>query len=358
MYTDVSTFCVTADCKIQEAIQRMNENRLGIVLVVTRQQRLIGTVTDGDIRRAILAKVDLGASIQTLLDRKAGTSYSKPLSALAGQGRDVYLKLLKEHSVFHLPLVNKENCIVGLVASDEFIADALASLNTVVMAGGKGTRLMPLTEDLPKPMLPVGQKPLLEIILGQLRTVGIQKVNVTTHHKPEKIREHFGNGEEFGIDLNYVAEETPLGTAGALGLLAVPRETSLVINGDVLTQIDFKAMLQYHREYEADLTVGVRSFDFKVPYGVIECEGSMVTGLKEKPAIHLLVNAGIYLLEPSVHQYIPAGEHYNMTDLIERLIQEKSRVVSFPIHEYWLDIGNPAEYLKAQQELQRFSSQD
>lgn len=358
MHTDISTFCVSSDCIIQNAIKRMNENRLGIILVITENKHLMGIVTDGDIRRAILAKIELSSSIRLLLDSKEGTLYSKPLSALVGQSRNAYLKLLKEHGVLHLPLLDKENRVVDLVTMDEFVEEPKPCLQAVVMAGGKGTRLHPLTEDLPKPMLPVGERPLLEIIIDQLRSVGISRVNITTHHKSEKIRSHFGNGENFGVQLNYVSENKPLGTAGALGLLDVPQETLLVINGDVLTQVDFKAMFQYHREHAADLTVGVRSFDLKVPYGVIECEGSMVTDLKEKPLMHFLVNAGIYLLEPSVHQYIPSGDHFNMTDLIQKLLEEKRIVVSFPIHEYWLDIGGHADYNKAQEEAGKFTSQD
>lgn len=355
MYKDVFTFCVAADCEIQEVVRRMNENRLGIILVVAENRRLVGTVTDGDIRRALLAKIEFEKPVQVLLDKKEGTPYSKPLTALAGQGRDVYLKQLKAHSVLHLPIVDKESRVVGLVTTDEFAEGPLPGLQAVVMAGGLGTRLYPLTEDIPKPMLPVGEKPLLEIIIDQIRKVGIHQVNITTHHKPEKIKSHFGSGKNFGVELNYVSEDKPLGTAGALGLLESTQDTLLVINGDVLTRVDFKAMVQYHREHAADLTVGVRSFDFKVPYGVIECEGSIVKSLKEKPLMNFLVNAGIYLLEPSVHRHIPVGEHCNMTDLIERLVQEKLNIVSFPIHEYWLDIGNHAEYLKAQEEVQNFT---
>lgn len=359
MYTDVSTFCVDAGCAIQSVIQRMNENRLGIVLVVTEEGRLMGIITDGDIRRAILAKIELTSSIQSILSKKEGTLYSKPLSALAGQSHNVYLKLLKEHSVLHLPILDKEKRVVGLVTMDEFVeGPPNPGLQAVVMAGGLGTRLHPLTEDIPKPMLLVGERPLLEIIINQLRSIGIRRVNITTHHKPEKIRSHFGNGENFGVQLNYVSENKPLGTAGSLGLLETPQETLLVINGDVLTQVDFKAMLQYHREHSADLTVGVRSFDFKVPYGVVECEGSMVSDLKEKPSLHFLVNAGIYLLEPSAHQYIPSGDYFNMTDLIQKLLEAKRVVASFPIHEYWLDIGSHTEYQQAQEEAQKFAQKE
>jgi len=219
------------------------------------------------------------------------------------------------------------------------------------MAGGLGSRLRPLTEDLPKPMLPVGGKPLMELVIEKLRQVGIRRVNVTTHYKPEKISEHFGDGSSFGVSLNYVNEEKPLGTGGALGLIDEPNETMLVINGDVLTQVDFRAMLLFHQEHQADMTVAVRQYDIKVPYGVIECIGAKVCSLKEKPEINLLVNAGVYLLEPTVYRFIPNGKHFNMTDLIQWLLDAGRTVASFPIIEYWLDIGQVVDYEKAQTDV-------
>ena len=219
------------------------------------------------------------------------------------------------------------------------------------MAGGSGTRLRPLTEDLPKPMLPVGDRPLMEVIIDQLRQSGIGRVNITTHYLPEKITDYFGNGENFGVELNYVSEDRPLGTAGSLGLIDWPRETLLVINGDILTKVNFRAMLDYHQEHRADITVGVRKYDIQVPYGVVECEDQRVCRLREKPNLSFFVNAGIYMLEPSVNEHIPNGQHYDMTDLIERLIHKGRSVVSFPIVEYWLDIGEPSDYERAQKDM-------
>lgn len=358
MYTDISTFCVNAGCTIQDSIKQMNENRLGIILVVAENKHLVGTVTDGDIRRAILAQIELSNPIQLLLDKKEGTLYFKPLSALVGQSRDVYLRLLKEHSVLHLPLLDKENRVVGLATMDEFVEEPKLGLQAVVMAGGRGSRLYPLTESMPKPMLPVGDKPLLEIIIERLKQSGVRRINVTTHHKPGKIAEYFGNGEDFGVEMQYVAETEPLGTAGALGLMTPPQETLLVINGDILTDVDFRAMMAFHREHKADFTVAVRQYDFQVPYGVLECEGEMVKCLQEKPVCKFLVNAGIYLLEPGVFQYIQKDKQQDMTDLIQTLLENGKSVVSFPIHEEWLDIGGHVEYQQAQQQAEKFITQD
>jgi NDP-sugar pyrophosphorylase family protein len=210
---------------------------------------------------------------------------------------------------------------------------------------------MPLTEETPKPMLRVGERPLMELIIGQLRQAGIRQVNVTTHYLPEKIRDHFGNGESFGVNLTYVNEQTPLGTAGALGLMHAPTEPILVINGDILTQVDFRSMLHYHREHRADMTVGLRAYEFEVPYGVVECDQSRVTAITEKPNMRFFINAGIYLLEPSAYAYIPGGEKFQMTDLIQELLDRKRTVVGFPIREYWLDIGKHEDYERAQSDV-------
>lgn len=354
MHTKVESFCVGPVATIKRALEKINECTLGIVLVVDEDRRLLGTVTDGDVRRAILAGVDLSSAVTVVLERKAGSVHARPLTAKTGTDRGEYLALLKKHQLLHLPILDGEGRVLGLITRDDFLSDPLP-LSAVVMAGGKGTRLHPLTENLPKPMLHVGDKPLLEIIIGRLKQTGIRQVHVTTHHKPERITEHFGDGENFGVDLRYVSEEKPLGTAGALGLMPRPKETLLVINGDILTDVDFKAMYHFHREHRADLTVAVREYDLKVPYGVLECEGEVVKCLQEKPVRKFLVNAGIYLMEPSVHGYITKGHRQDMTDLIQTLLNEKLSVISFPVYEYWLDIGGAVEYQAAQNEAGKFN---
>jgi len=219
------------------------------------------------------------------------------------------------------------------------------------MAGGYGRRLLPLTESTPKPMLPIGDQPLMELMIGQLRDAGIRRVNVTTHFEPEKIRDHFGDGARFGVDMNYVSEERPLGTAGALRLIEPGGEPMLIINGDILTKVDIRAMLDFHNDHKADLTVGVREYDFQVPYGVVETAETRVVRVNEKPVYRFFVNAGIYLLQPALEEFIPSSERFDMTDLIEQLVAAGRTVVSFPIMEYWLDIGRLADYERAQQDV-------
>lgn len=351
MYSDVAMFCITQGSLIFEAIAQMNRNKLGVVLVVDSDRRLVGTITDGDVRRAILGNISLQEPVSALLACKAGTPYARPVTARVGQDRGAYLSLLKQHNILHLPLVDDDGRITGLVRLDDFVPDRVSPLRAVVMAGGTGSRMRPLTEDVPKPMLPVGDQPLMEIIIQQLRDAGIRRVNVTTHHKSEKITEHFGDGRDFGVELSYVTEDRPLGTAGGLGLMETLEDTLLVINGDILTQVDFRTMIAFHREHHADLTLAVRRYDLHVPYGVVDCEGVSVRYLKEKPSLNFLVNAGIYLLEPTVYRYIPNGERFDMTDLIQRLLDAGRPVVSFPIWEYWLDIGEPTDYERAQEDV-------
>jgi NDP-sugar pyrophosphorylase family protein len=220
------------------------------------------------------------------------------------------------------------------------------------MAGGYGTRLHPFTKDIPKPMVSVGDKPLLELIIQQLREAGISRVSVTTHYKREVITRHFGDGRDFGVEISYVEEDEPLGTAGALSLLDASEEPLLVINGDIITRVDFRAMLNFHRDHQAEMTVGVRQYEFRVPYGIVETDETRVTRISEKPIVRHFINAGIYLLNPEVCRFIPKGKPYDMPELINRLVEGGHRVVSFPVREHWLDIGQIEDYQKAQSEFE------
>lgn len=348
MHTDVSAYCVGPDNSVHEAIRRMDATRRGIILVVDTERRLVGTVTDGDIRRAVLNNTDLNEPVRVLLKQKEGTRFATPLTAPVDADQSTLIVLFRRYDIRHLPVVDENQHVVGLVTLDECVA-APTPLKAVIMAGGFGQRLGSLTEETPKPMLSVGGRPLMELIIEQLRSVGIHDIHITTHHKSEKITEHFGDGQEFGVRLSYITEEKPLGTAGALGLMQLPTETTLVMNGDILTEVDFKSMLAYHREHNADLTMAVRKYELHLPYGVVECDGPSVRQLTEKPAMAFFVNAGIYLLEPGVYEFISPKKRLDMTELIQSLIAAGRLVSSFPIREYWIDIGEYADYEKAQE---------
>lgn len=339
---------VTLDQTIRQAILCIDQNERGIALVVDAEQHLLGTITDGDVRRAMLSSLDLETPLSVILERRVASPYPQPVTAPQGSDREALLQVMQERQVRQVPILDEQGRVVDLVTQDDLLPTPTLGLKAVIMAGGFGTRLRPLTEDLPKPMLPVGNRPLMERIVEQLRQAGIRQVDITTYYKPEKIQEHFGDGHDFGIQIAYVNEAQPLGTGGALGLIPQPAEPLLVINGDILTRVDFRSMLAYHQDQKADMTVAVRQYELQVPYGVIQCDGSRVTSLSEKPRLNFFVNAGIYLLEPVVYNFIPSGERFNMTDLIQWLLNASRTVVSFPVREYWLDIGEHAEYSQAQ----------
>jgi dTDP-glucose pyrophosphorylase len=337
--------CIRLENSLREAVAAISLNRTGIVVLVDEDRKLLGTLTDGDVRRALLAGMDLTTPLSKLVRDRV------PIWSSLDADYATLVALLHTKEIRQIPLLDANGRVADLVTLEDLLPGEVVPLQAVIMAGGFGQRLHPLTENMPKPMLPVGDKPIMELIIGQLREFGIRKVNVTTHYEPEKIRDYFGDGQAFGVDLNYVPEESPLGTAGALSLMDEKTEPLLVINGDILTQVDFRSMLSFHREQRAVITVGVRQYDLQVPYGVVESDGVVVTGLREKPVLNFFVNAGIYLLEPAVHQFIPSGQRFDMTDLIKILLKEGHLVASFPIVEYWLDIGQHADYAKAQEDV-------
>lgn len=341
---------VSLECPICEAIKRIDASGLGTVLVTDDQRRLIATVTDGDIRRAILASVDLETPVRTLLER---SGHSAPVTAPIGTPPQELVLRMRQAGVRHVPILDEHGRIADLVRLGDVDVDSPAPLTAVVMAGGFATRLRPLSDKLPKSMLPVGDRPLMEHIVTQLRDAGIRQVSVTTHYKPEAIIEHFGDGHKFGVQINYVNETRPLGTAGGLKLMPPWTSTVLVINGDILTRVNYSSMLAFHREYKAIMTVGVWQYSLQVPYGVVETEGVQIQRLNEKPILQFFVNAGMYLLEPEVYPYILPQQKFDMTDVIARLLAQKQRVISFPIDDYWLDIGRQADYEKAQVDFER-----
>jgi dTDP-glucose pyrophosphorylase len=352
MYTDLTNICAAPDITIHQAISQMEISRIGVVLIVDAEHRLLGTITDGDIRRAVLANTDLDQPVSAVLPLKETSPSAGPITAGMGADEGILIGLFREHRIRHLPLVDVENRVVALVTPEEFISEQRTLPQAVVMTGGMGTRLSPLTIETPKSMLPIGDRPLLEIIVQQLHEAGIQQVNLSVHHKSEKITEHFGDGSNFGVDINYVTEDLPLGTAGGLGLMEKPKDTLLVMNGDILTQVNFHDMLAYHRENNADLTLAVQQYTVQLPYGVVECDGPVVRNLTEKPETNFLVNAGMYLLEPVVHGFIPKGEQCDMTELIQRVLDDGLTVVAFPLREYWVDIGEHADYEKANRDVE------
>lgn len=343
----LSELLVSPSTTLRAAIEQIDRTGKGIILVVDEERRLLGAITDGDVRRAVLAGVDLAAAASEMLRRKAGSIWARPVTAPVGTDRSGLVQVMRRHRIRHLPLVDPENRVVDLVTMDDLAPGEALPLAAVIMAGGYGTRLRPLTEHTPKPMLPVDGRPVMEWIVDRLRDAGVHRIVVTTHYLSDVIAGHFGDGASFGVQIEYVREDRGLGTAGALSLLPAWQDPLLVINGDVLTQVDFRAMLAFHQEHPTDMTVAVCECAVDVPYGLVNMAGERIVGIDEKPSVKFLVNAGIYLLEPIVQSYIRQGERLDMNELIGRLIGDRRAVAGFPIREYWIDIGQLDDYRRA-----------
>lgn len=328
------------------AMEVINRTAYGIALVVDDRDRLLGTVVDGDIRRAVLR----GTSLQSPVE---GSMKVNPVTAEADQAPEAYLSLMLSHKIQQLPLSGKAGEVVALVLLKDLQSELAGGLKAVIMAGGLGTRLRPLTDATPKSMLPVGDRPMMEHVLDRLCESGIHEVVVSTHYKGEVIQDHFGDGSSLGVNIQYVNEEQRFGTIGGLRLMrAHLTEPFLVINGDILTSLDFSVMRLFHHQHQAEMTVAVRKHDVHVPYGVVQVEGSSVVGLDEKPTMALFINAGIYLINPGVIDSIPEGRSFDATDLIMTLIRNQRRVEAFPVLEYWKDIGHHPDYEQANADLQ------
>ncbi|HEY8536558.1 MAG TPA: nucleotidyltransferase family protein [Vicinamibacterales bacterium] len=335
---------IPPDASIGAAVARLEDAGTGMLVLCDPDGSLCGVLTDGDVRRALLKRVPFDRPCREI-------ATTDPVVAVDPLTEEDALRLMDQGAAFpidHLPVLDPAGRVIGLLLRRDLVTVGDLGLAAVIMAGGFGTRLQPLTNDTPKPMLPVGDRPLLELTIERLRSAGIRRVNITTHYLADRITEHFGNGDAFGVDVRYVAEDRPLGTAGALRLIDAGPEPLLVINGDVLTRVDFRDMAAFHRAAGAMATIGVRPVEFVFPYGVVEADEHGVHGLHEKPRLSYLVNAGVYLVEPAAFAYIPEGRRYDMTDLIDRLLAERHRVVSFPIVESWIDIGRHGDYALAQ----------
>ena len=340
----ISKLMLRPKATLKEVVQVIQNGAKQIALITDEDLKLVGLVTDGDVRRGILN----GANGDTL----AEVFMQKSFESISDQETtERAFQLMRDHKRQHLPVLDAQGRIVDVIWLSDFIQDHVA-VPAVVMAGGFGKRLHPLTLETPKPMLPIAGKPLIERTIEQLRSSGIQQVSITTHYKGEQIKNHFQNGENFGVDINYIEEESPLGTAGSLAKMCSHGKPYLVINGDIITGINYRSLIDYHRQHHADLTIVVRQFDVKVPYGVVQAEGVDVVRIVEKPVYNFFVNGGIYLIGQEAHALIHEGDHLDMPDLVSRCIANGKKVVSYPMTEYWIDIGNPQDYETAQRVME------
>ncbi len=356
MDIDISTILVTSDQTIKDLIECIDSAPCKIAVLIDQDSRLLDTLTDGDVRRALIKGLSLDSQISEVQTVKSEINPNGPVFAIEGTSKSQLLSQMHRTQVRHIPIIDHSKKLTGIVVKDELLPAENIQLQAVVMAGGEGRRLRPLTDNMPKPMLPLGDKPILERIVTQLRDSGIQHINVTTHYKHEMITDYFGDGSSFGVNINYLEEDQPLGTAGALKHVPDSGTPILVMNGDVLTDVNFQAMLDFHVEQNADMTVAVAIQKIEVPYGVVDTDGLHIINIKEKPVLQHFVNAGVYLINPCLFDYIPESLPFDMPDLISTIIEAKLRVISFPVHEYWVDIGKHSDYEQAMIDLEPIST--
>lgn len=337
--------CVPPEMPLTEVIRTITETAKQIALVVDAQGRLKGTITDGDIRRGLLRGLGLDATAAEVMKEN-------PIVAGPGLARETRIRYMREGRVKQLPLVADDGTLVGVELLDDMASGAADDTWVVIMAGGLGTRLRPITETIPKPLVEVGGRPVLETIVERLAAQGFTKVFLALNYKAEQVRAHFGDGHRWGVEIGYMEEETRMGTAGALTLLpSAPPGPFLVMNADLVTDIDFRRLLNFHADHAADATMCVREYKFEVPYGVVETAGNRILRLTEKPTHSYFVNSGIYALDPSVLDLVPRGHFYDMTTLFDDLLARGGHGVVFPVHEYWIDIGQLPDLERARDEF-------
>ena len=329
---------------IRQSLAIIDSGAKKIAIVADENQKLLGTLTDGDIRRAILNGGGLDDSIEAIYFRT-------PTTCGINDSKAKILQLAVAHKLYQIPVIDTEGRIVGIAEVNELLRPTRHANKVVLMAGGLGTRLSPLTDTTPKPMLHVGNKPILETIIENFSKYGYTDIILSVSYKSHIIEEYFGDGAAFGVKIDYVHENKRMGTAGALSLVRDKlSEPFFVMNGDLLTNINFEHMHDYHLSHRAAATMAVREYDFQVPYGVVNIQDGKITSIEEKPTHKFFVSAGIYMLSPEVLANIPNNEFFDMPTLFEKLITAKHCAVSFPIREYWLDIGRMSDYERANNE--------
>lgn len=336
------------DCSIKvgatvmDAIRIIDKSGMQIALIVDENDRLQGILTDGDIRRAVIKGIDFNQNIINVMK-------TNPVVARKGQNNEEIREIMKKHIIHQLPVVDDSGCVKEIISFTDLIGSHRHDNVIFLMVGGLGTRLMPLTEEKPKPLLKVGSKPILEIILESFAERGFYNFFFSVNYKAEMIENYFGDGSKWNVKINYIKEKEKLGTAGSLSLLPTkPDKPLIVMNGDILTKVDFSSLINYHINEGAAATMGVREYTSCVPYGVIDTEDNKIISISEKPIEKHLVNAGIYVLNPDILDGLKKDKYLDMPGLYQKLLNTGQKAVVYPITEYWLDIGRIDDFEKAQ----------
>lgn len=350
MKANIKDILIHTNCTIKEVLEKLNLGAKGIVLVVDDKQRLIGTITDGDVRRAILK----GVSID---DEVNGIVHINPVYVEEGTDRDKIKDIFIKKAVKQIPVVDKKGVVLDLISINDILIPEGKEHPVIIMAGGLGTRLKDLTKEVPKPMLKVGQDPILYHIINNFKQYGYNNILITVNYKAKIIENYFQDGYAYGVKITYLREKKRLGTAGGIKLAEDYLDKPFfVTNGDIFTNLNVDNMMKYHLENKFDLTLAVRKYSYKIPYGVIETNGNRVKNINEKPETKYLINGGIYCLNPDAIRLIPNGTYYEITDLINSCIRKGLKVGYYEIEEYWMDIGKLEDYYEVNDYVEEIAS--
>ena len=332
---------ISPDLQIYKAIEIIDWNSQQIAVVTDEEGKLLGTVTDGDIRRGILKKIPLTSPVSKIMN-------PHPVTIPKMNDRKSIIDILNANKIRHLPVIDEARHIIGIERLEGQLADIHNKSWVVIMAGGRGKRLKPLTDDCPKPMLKIGEKPILLTILEQLIRQGFTRFCISVNYRSIQIKDYFGDGSKLGAEIYYIDEKKRMGTAGSLSLFPFEtQEPILVLNGDILTKLSFEQLIDFHRDHQAKATIAVAAYDFQVPYGLIKANHDHLVGFEEKPIFSSFINAGIYVLSPEVLNCVPKNSYFDMNNLFEILLENKDSVCIFPIREYWTDVGGLKSFYDA-----------
>ena len=336
---------INQNASIKQALKVIDKGAIKVAVVLSDDGLLLGMLSDGDIRRALLKGMSLDDSITSIINRD-------PVVANINDTKERILELANEKKLHQIPIISNGK-LIGIQDIREFLAPKNKPNKVILMVGGLGTRLRPLTNDVPKPMLDVGNKPILHTIVENFAKYGYTDIIMCVNYKSEIIKEYFGNGDKFGVKIEYVLENQRMGTAGALSLLKErPKDDFFVMNGDLLTNVNFEYLHEYHKDSNALASICIRKYEMQVPYGVVNVRANKVTSITEKPTQSFFVSAGIYMFSPIVLDFIPKGVFYDMPTLFSELLKHDFPIHPFPIREYWLDIGRMDEYRRANDEYE------
>lgn len=341
-FNQIDKIKVNVNSQIKQVIYAINEGGIKLALIVDNSEKVVGLATDGDVRRALLN----GSTVDDLAIGVVNKHFiwAKEGEDIVGAGN-----IMRSSSIEHLPILDEDGHLVEMYifANDEFDY-RFRSVPVVIMAGGRGKRMGSITDDCPKPMIKVGKRPMIENIIRECSKQKFTNFWVTINYLGEKIVNHLKNGESLGVDINYVKEEKKLGTCGALSLLKDFKGPFVVMNADVLNRINLRELVKFHCNENASITTCVREYKYEIPFGVVDYFGSRILSITEKPKKNCFINAGIYVLDASVLKYLEPDEYCDMPELIKRVIDLGELVSAFPLHEYWIDVGNPDALLKAE----------